>query len=262
MENLNVAIVQFSPSDDAADNREVIREAFDALDNPDLIVLPEYSAWFHKDTSRWQVGAEPMDGRFVQFLAESATRCDATIIAGFLVEDAGSITNTAVAVTGEGLVGRYDKVHLYDAFGALESAVITAGDPAAPPLIVDVKGWSIGVQTCYDLRFPESSRRLVDAGATVLAIPSDWVPGPLKSEHWRTMLAARAIENVSWVVAANHAEATGIGESMIIDPLGVIVAEAGTGEAIRKATLDADAVLSARRTNPALRNRRYGVQPL
>ena len=102
----------------------------------------------------------------------------------------------------------------------------------------------------------------MDAGATVLAVPADWVPGPLKSEHWRTLLAARAIENVSWVIASNHAEATGIGESMIIDPLGVSVAEAGTGEAIRTATLDADAVLMARRTNPALRNRRYGVQPL
>lgn len=262
MENLSVALVQFSPSDDAADNRDVIREAFDALDNPGLIVLPEYSAWFHKDTSRWHEGAEPIGGGFVQFLVESAQRFEATIIAGLLVGDAGAITNTAVAVSGDGLVGRYDKVHLYDAFGALESAVITAGDPTAPPLIVDVAGWSVGVQTCYDLRFPESSRRLVDAGATVLAVPADWVPGPLKSEHWRTLLAARAIENVSWVIASNHAEATGIGESMIIDPLGVIVVEAGTGEAIRTATLDADAVLMARRTNPALRNRRYGVQPL
>jgi predicted amidohydrolase len=262
MENLSVALVQFSPSDDAADNREVIREAFDALDSPDLIVLPEYSAWFHKDTSRWHEGAEPMGGPFVEFLAESAGRSGATIIAGLLVGDGGTITNTAVAVNGDGLVGRYDKVHLYDAFGALESAVIAAGDPAAPPLIVDVAGWSVGVQTCYDIRFPESSRRLVDAGATVIAVPSDWVPGPLKSEHWKTLLTARAIENVAWVIAANHAEATGIGESMIIDPVGVIVTEAGTGEALRTATLDADAVLSARRTNPALRNRRYGVQPL
>jgi predicted amidohydrolase len=151
---------------------------------------------------------------------------------------------------------------LYDAFGSLESSVVTAGDPAEPPLIVEVNGWAIGVQTCYDLRFPEVSRRLVDAGATVLAIPADWVPGPHKSEHWQTLVRARAIENVAWVIAANHAESSGIGESMVIDPLGEVIIEASTGEIVLDVVLDPDTVLAARRSNPALRNRRYGVVPL
>ena len=262
MENFRVGFVQFAPSADAADNREVLRDALDHLDGADLIVLPEYSAWFHKDTSRWHEGAEAINGRFVEFLGERAVLHSATILAGLLVADGGIITNTIVAVSPAGLIGRYDKVHLYDAFGSLESAVIAAGDPAAPPLVVDVGGWAIGVQTCYDLRFPEVSRRLVDAGATVLAIPSDWVPGENKSEHWNTLLRARAIENVSWVVAANHAGSSGIGESMIVDPLGIPVVETSTGECVRTATLEADVVPAARRTNPALRNRRYGVAPL
>jgi predicted amidohydrolase len=262
MENLSVGLVQFSPSDDAADNREVLRDALSHLDEVNLIVLPEYSAWFHKDTERWQDGAEPIDGPFVNFIIEQSRDLSATILAGLLVSNGTSITNTVVAVNGHGVIGRYDKVHLYDAFGALESAVITAGDPADPPLIVEVNGWAIGVQTCYDLRFPEVSRRLVDAGATVLAIPADWVPGPHKSEHWQTLVRARAIENIAWVIAANHAESSGIGESMVIDPLGEVIIEASTGEIVLDVVLYSDTVLAARRSNPALRNRRYGVAPL
>ena len=262
MENLTVGLVQFSPSDDAADNRDVLRDAFGHLGDVDLIVLPEYSAWFHKDTERWQDGAEPIDGPFVTFAVKQSRDLSATIIAGLLVSNGDSLTNTVVAVNANGVIGRYDKVHLYDAFGALESAVITAGDPTASPLIVDVNGWAIGVQTCYDLRFPEVSRRLVDAGATVLAVPADWVPGPRKSEHWQTLLRARAIENIAWVVAANHAGSSGIGESMVIDPQGDVIIEASTGEIVLDVVLDPDAVLAARRANPALRNRRYGVAPL
>jgi len=262
MENLNVGLVQFSPSDDAADNRAVLRDAFDHLDDVDLVVLPEYSSWFHKDTERWRDGAESIDGPFVSFVVEKSRDLSATVIAGLLVSNGDTITNTVVAVNANGMIGRYDKVHLYDAFGALESSVITAGDPAESPLIVDVNDWAIGVQTCYDLRFPEMSRRLVDAGATVLAVPADWVPGPHKSEHWQTLLRARAIENVAWVVAANHAESSGIGESMVIDPLGEVIVEASTGEIVLDVVLGPDAVLAARRSNPALRNRRYGVTPL
>jgi len=262
MDTLSVGLVQFSPSDDATDNRDVLRDACGHLDDVDLIVLPEYSAWFQRDTERWRDGAETIDGPFVTFLTETARELSVTFIAGLLLSNGDRITNTAVAVNSAGVIGRYDKVHLYDAFGALESAVITAGDPDAPPLVIDVNGWAIGVQTCYDLRFPEVSRRLVDAGATVLAVPADWVPGPRKSEHWQTLLRARAIENVAWVVAANHAGSSGIGESMVVDPEGDIVVEASTGEMVLDVVLDPDAVLAARRVNPALRNRRYGVVPL
>ncbi len=262
MENLNVGLVQFSPSHDAAENRDLLRDAFLQFDDVDLVVLPEYSAWFHADTAFWRDGAETIDGPFVTFLAEQARARSATILAGLLVSNGDNITNTVVAVAADGVIGRYDKVHLYDAFGVLESAVVTAGDPAESPLIVETNGWSVGVQTCYDLRFPEVSRRLVDAGATLIAVPADWVPGPRKSEHWRTLVRARAIENVAWVVAANHAGPSGIGESMIVDPSGDVVIEAAGDEIVMEVVLDPDAVPAARRTNPALRNRRYGVSPL
>jgi predicted amidohydrolase len=261
MEALRIGLVQWAPSDNPSDNRLALDAAFDQFEGVDVVVLPEYSSWYHPDTSLWNAGAESLDGEFVEFLRGAAARLDATVIAGMLVRESRGITNTVVAVDARGLQGRYDKVHLYDAFGAMESAVITAGDPAAAPLVVTVKGWKIGVQTCYDLRFPEVSRRLIDADADILAVPSDWVPGPNKSEHWRALLKARAIENISWVVAANHAAPSGTGESLIIDPLGRVIIEAGKADFVGDVTIDKASVSDARKNNPALEARRYSITP-
>jgi predicted amidohydrolase len=261
MDALRVGMVQCAPSDNASDNRAALDIAFDQFDEVDLVILPEYSAWYHSDLSRWESGAETLDGDFVAFLRGSAARLGATIIAGLLVQGPRGLTNTVVAVDDSGLVGRYDKVHLYDAFGSSESTVVTAGDPAAEPLVVTVEGWKVGVQTCYDLRFPEVSRRLIDAGATVLAVPSDWVPGPHKAHHWRTLLTARAIENIAWTIAVNHSNPSGIGESLVIDPLGSVLIEAGESDFVCDVTLDPDIVAGARLANPALTARRYGVAP-
>ena len=261
MEALRVGMVQFAPLDNASNNRATLDTAFDQFDEVDLVLLPEYSSWYHPDPSRWESGAESVEGDFVAFLRGTAARLNATVIAGMLIRGPRGLTNTVVAVDGSGLVGRYDKVHLYDAFGSSESTVVTAGDPAAEPLVVTVNGWKVGVQTCYDLRFPEVSRRLIDAGATVLAVPSDWVPGEHKSHHWRTLLTARAIENIAWTIAANHAAPSGIGESLVIDPLGTVVIEAGETDFVCDVTLDPDSVAQTRLANPALAARRYGVAP-
>lgn len=256
-----MGLVQFAPTDIASDNRVALDAAFDQFDEVDLVVLPEYSAWYHPDPSRWESGAETLDEGFVTFLSGNAGRLNATIIAGLLVRGVNGLTNTVVAIDANGVVGRYDKVHLYDAFGASESTVVTAGDPTADPLVVSIKDWKVGIQTCYDLRFPEVSRRLIDAGATVLAVPSDWVPGPQKSHHWQTLLAARAIENIAWVVAANHSAPSGTGESLVIDPLGTVLVEAGVADFVCDVTLDPNSVALARRANPALTARRYRVLP-
>ncbi|MDN5746727.1 MAG: hydrolase, partial [Nocardioidaceae bacterium] len=152
----------------------------------------------------------------------------------------------------------YRKVHLYDSFGYAESERLTPG--AVEPVVVDVAGWQVGLMTCYDLRFPELARALVDRGAEVLVVPAAWVAGPRKVRHWRTLLTARAIENTTYVVAAGQPAPRYCGHSLVIDPLGEIVAEAGSGEGERPETLRAElsrAVLEeARRVNPSLANRR------
>src|SRR5690606_7712975 len=101
-----------------------------------------------------------------------------------------------------------------------ESKWIAPGDLEAPQLF-EVAGLKVGLQTCYDLRFPEVSRTLVDAGADVLAVPSEWVRGPLKEHHWRTLVTARALENTVYVAAADHPAPIGAGNSMVVDPMGV-----------------------------------------
>jgi predicted amidohydrolase len=185
-----------------------------------------------------------------------------TIVAGFLESAEDRVYNTVAVFTESGIAGSYRKVHLYDAFGAMESDAITAGDPQAPPAVFEVNGWRIGLQTCYDLRFPEVSRNLIDGGAEVLVVPSDWVPGDLKVEHWKTLLGARAIENTCWLVAADHSNPSGIGYSAVVSPAGIFAELAGSGAATLSHVLDRTELEMVRKTNPALANRRFRVSPV
>lgn len=261
MERLRVGIVQFAPGSDAGRNRDYLHVPLLGSAVADLVVLPEYSAFFHPDPERRAAGAEPLDGPFVNFLMGHAKKSGATIVAGFLERSGDRVYNTVVAVGPSGLLGRYRKIHLYDAFGARESDYISAGSASDPLLVIPVKGWRLGIQTCFDVRFPEVSRRLVDGGADVLVVPADWVPGPRKLEHWRTLLSARAIENVSWVVAANHAATSGTGHSLVIDPFGDVVVEADVTPVFVDADLNPDDIPAARGANPSWSLRQFKVVP-
>ena len=183
------------------------------------------------------------------------------IVAG-LVERAaaGRIRNALVAVDGAGLLAVYRKQHLYDAFGQSESRWIEAGEIGVAATFT-VDGMTFGLMTCYDLRFPEVARILVDAGAEALVVPAEWVRGPLKEHHWATLLTARAIENTAYVIAADHPTPVGVGHSAVIDPQGVTIAGIGTGEGIALADVDPAAVARVREVNPVLRLRRYRVVP-
>ncbi len=114
--------------------------------------------------------------------------------------------------------------------------------------------------TCYDLRFPEHARALVDAGAEAIVIPAAWVAGDLKLDHWRTLLSARAIENTVYVVAAAQGGDRYTGHSLVVDPWGSIVGEADLAPEIIRATLEPEVVARAREVNPSLANRRIRTQ--
>ena len=148
----------------------------------------------------------------------------------------------------------YRKIHLYDSFGYRESDRLSAGDPV--PTVVEVGGFGVGLMTCYDLRFPELGRALVDAGAEVLVVPAAWVAGPRKVEHWRTLVRARAIENTCYVVAVGQPGPRYTGHSTVVDPLGDVVVEAGEGPEVLTAVVDHTVLERARSTNPSLANRR------
>lgn len=252
--------------------RRAVGEAAD--EGARLVVLPEYASWFDpRGVGPEQ--AETLDGAFVAGVRETAAAGSLTVVVGTVVpgRTAQRAVNAVVVAGPDGDLAVYRKVHLYDAFGQRESDRFEAGDPAAQPVVVDVDGVLVGVMTCYDLRFPESARRLVDAGATALAVPAAWADGPHKADQWRTLLRARAVENCCYVLAAAQQGPGVTGTSLVVDPLGVVVAESGTGGAEPSgpglpaapsavtATVDPGVVAGVRERNPSLLNRRYRVVP-
>ncbi len=156
----------------------------------------------------------------------------------------------------------YRKVHLFDAMGGRESIRVAPGDPGEV-VVFEVGGLRAGIVTCYDLRFPELARSLVDQGATLLAVPAHWYNGPGKAAVWETLVRARAIENTAYVVAACKPGPECVGRSAIIDPMGVELAVAGGDDdgVVVSADLRVERVTEARRLLPVLEHRRYAVVP-
>lgn len=262
---VRVTLGQLSTGTDRTANREAVRDAFRTASyaRADLLVLPEYTSAFDPRGVAVDL-AEPLDGPFVTLLREQAARTGVAVMAGTLLpsSDRALAVNAVVAVDAAGaLAGVYRKVHLYDAFGARESDVLEAGPADAEPLVLPLQGLRFGVLTCYDLRFPESARRLVDAGAQVLVVPAAWAEGPLKAMHWRALAVARAIENTSAVVAVGQAGRGVVGRSLVVGPDGVVGLEMDEQPALRTVDLDADRLGQVRETNPSLANRRYAVVP-
>lgn len=260
-----LAVAQFAPTADTASNLLLIEElvAKAAGSRARVVVFPEYSSYFVDPfDASLAANAEPIDGPFVTRLTELAGLHGMHIVAGLLERgsDGRHVRNTVVAVDGSGLVATYRKLHLYDAFGQRESDWVESGEVAAPETF-EVEGLRFGLMTCYDVRFPESARLLADAEVDVMLVPAEWVRGPLKEDHWRTLLRARAIENTAYVAGADHPPPLGVGHSMIVDPQGVEVAAIGTGTGVVVAHVEKDAVERVRRVNPALRLRRFAVAP-
>jgi deaminated glutathione amidase len=152
------------------------------------------------------------------------------------------------------LLATYRKAHLYDSFGYRESDRLLSGEAA--PVVFGLAGHRIGLLTCYDLRFPEHARALVDAGAQTLVVPAAWVRGPLKEEHWETLVRARAIENTVYMAAAAQCGKAYCGRSMLVDPMGIALAAIGETEGVVRGEIDIERVAAARERNPALQHRR------
>ena len=262
--SLTAAIAQFAPGEDKAANVDtmigLLTQA--AERGAQLVVLPEFAVFTAPAMDdRFVDSAEPLDGPSVTRLARASAELGVSVVVG-LNEPAGDgrIHNTLVALQDGAIAAVYRKVHLYDAFGYKESDRVLAADPSSPELL-ELNGFRIGMQTCYDLRFPETTRWLVDAGADVIALPAEWVPGPLKEYHWNTLLRARAIENTVYVVAADQIAPGGSGNSAILDPMGIPLAALGEAAGVGVAVLERDRLDSVRTINPALTLRRYRVEP-
>jgi len=266
MATIEVAAIQFAPELEPAANlnRAGVWVAAAAAQGAQLVVFPEYTSAFSPRLDEQMIArAENVTDEFVAGMRQLARTHHTAIVFGLVerVSDPKKFANTVLAVDQAGeILAKYQKAHLYDAFGQKESDRVVPGKLSNPP-VFEINGMMLGVQTCYDLRFPEHTRWLVDAGAQGIIIPAEWVTGPNKVHHWNTLLAARAIENTAYVIAADHPEPVGVGHSCVIDPRGVTQRVLVEGEGMVLGTFDSAEVDATREQNPSLTLRRFSVQP-
>jgi deaminated glutathione amidase len=255
--------VSSAPEVNSGRVREALREAADQ--GADLAVFPE--ATQVRFGSDLRAAAEPLGGPFCSGLASAAKDTGVALVAGvFEPAPDGRVYNTAVAYDGAGeLVASYRKLHLFDAFGHRESDQVAAG---SAPVLATLAGVRAGLEICYDVRFGELSRALAVAGASLLVVPAAWAAGLFKEDHWVTLVRARAIENTVWVAAVGQVPdpdepptraATGIGRSMLVDPLGVVRIDLGPGRGVAVGEVDPGLVTTVQATVPSLANRREDV---
>ncbi|MHB8218857.1 MAG: carbon-nitrogen hydrolase family protein [Acidimicrobiales bacterium] len=264
-----VAAGQFGSTLDKDRNRrlavDAVRDA--ARRGAALAVLPEASMCsFGPPGTDLTPYAEPLDGPFVDALAQAAADSGLTIVGGMFerTRRTGRVLNTVVVVGPDGLIGAYRKFHLFDALGWRESDQVMAGNPQRDGVVVfDLGGLRFGIMTCYDLRFPEMSRVLVDAGADVVVVAAHWLAGRGKADAWTTLLRARAIESTSYVVASAQPAPTCAGHSMVVDPKGKVLAGlSATAIGLVTGRLAARRVQEVRAALPVLANRRFSVAAL
>jgi deaminated glutathione amidase len=261
---MRVALCQIPVSSQPAVNLSRVRSALQdaAAQGADLAVFPE--ATQIRFGSDLVAAAEPLDGPFGTGLASAAREAGVALVAGvFEPAPDGRVYNTAVAYDRSGsLAGSYRKLHLFDAFGQRESDLVAPGSSVVSCVL---GGLQVGLQICYDVRFPELSRALVLEGASLLLIPASWASGLFKEEHWVTLVRARAIENTVWVAAVGqvpdpdepaHRQLAGIGRSMLVDPFGVVRADLGPRPEVVVAEVDVDLTGEVRASLPSLANRR------
>lgn len=231
-----------------------------------LICFPEfqmaYSPAEQKPETLHEI-AEKINGDFISALSNSAKKNKINVVATIYEiintnKQNQKVFDTAVIINERGKIQSvYRKIHLYDALGFKESKKLLAGNIIEKPTRTSVG--NLGLQICYDMRFPEISRILTVNGANILVSPSAWVAGFMKQEHWEIMLKSRAIENGVYVIAPNQLGNIYCGHSMVIEPFGATLTDMGNREGMEILDIDNSRIDTVRRTLPLLRNRRTDV---
>lgn len=264
---MRVAVCQLNAQDDPARNLSLARGLLDraAAAGADLAVLPEYVDYL--GPAGTAPPPQPIDGEFAAFFATAARELGMWVHAGSFHEsgpDAAHTYNTSLIFDRSGaLAATYRKIHLYDVelTGRVSYQESRTVAPGSEPTVVAVDGVRCGLSICYDLRFPELFRRLAtDGAAQVLVVPAAFMLHTGR-DHWEVLLRARAIENQCYVVAAaqigdHEPGRTCFGRSMIVDPWGVVVAQAPDTTGVVVADLDLDRLAGIRSELPSLANRR------
>jgi predicted amidohydrolase len=264
---VKVAAVQLNATADLAANMDdadrLTRAA--AADGAQLIVLPEkWTAIGSEDDLR--ASAQPLDGPAIEWARAVARELGVELVAGSILEQlpgAQKLANTSVHIDAGGEIrALYRKIHMFDV--EVEGRVYRESELEQPgeEIVVSATadGLELGMSVCYDLRFPELYRILAVRGARVITVPAAFTLATTR-DHWETLLRARAIENQAFVIAANQvgphpAGQHSGGRSMIVDPWGIVLAQAPDGECHISAELDLARQREIRERLPSLANRR------
>lgn len=278
LSTLTVAALQLSSQDDVDANlaqcRHWVEQATRA--GAQLIVLPENFAYFGPDPARVRAAEplspaapDPRSSPIQAALSGWAREWGVTIVGGGMPTQSSEPArphNTAVVFGPEGrLLGHYHKLHLFDVSlsDGTDLCESSRTMPGSTLTTVPVGSFQVGLSICYDVRFPELYRGLVDAGADVILVPAAFTLHTGK-DHWEPLLRARAIESQSWVVAAaqygSHPQGRRCyGHSMLIDPWGAVVAQCSDRAGFALATIDREYIDQVRRSLPSLKHRRLSL---
>lgn len=259
---MHLALDQIAATADPAANldlvRDGVRRAADA--GARVVVFPEATM------CRFGVPlgpvAQSLDGPWATAVREVAAAAEVTVVAGMFTPDPdGRVRNTLLA-TGGGVEAAYDKIHLYDAFGFAESATVA---PGSTPVTIEVDGRTLGLATCYDVRFPALFQRLAADGADAVVLPASWGAGGGKVEQWEVLVRARALDSGTFVVACDQADPetagldrgkapTGVGHSLVADPMGRVLDRLDAAPGLLVVEIDLDRAVPARTTTGAIAN--------
>ncbi|MEU1700098.1 carbon-nitrogen family hydrolase [Streptomyces pseudogriseolus] len=226
----------------------------------DLVVLPELWTTGAFAYEAFGAEAEPLEGPTHEAMAKAASEAGVWLHAGSVPERAadGTLYNTSLVFSPSGeLAESYRKIHRFG-FDKGEAVLMGAGEDLVTVRLPDTV---VGVATCYDLRFPELFRGLVDAGAETFVVPAGWPER--RRAHWTLLARARAVENQAYVLACgtagSHAGVPQAGHSVVVDPWGEVLAEAGSGEEVLTVDFDPATVAGTRDRFPALKDRALGL---
>lgn len=258
---MRIALAQLLATTDPDANLGLVADytAQAAEQEAELVVFPEATMCsFARPRAD---AAEPFDGPWATSVRAIAAEAGITVVVGmFTTTDSPQVYNTLL-VTGS-TEARYDKLHLFDALGYAESRQIRAGEHA---VTIELSGRTLGLATCYDVRFPALFTELAGRGAEAILLPASWADGPEKLHQWRTLVTARAMDSTAFVVAVDQAKPptdpngrtpTGIGHSMVVGPTGTVLLELGEDPEPAIIDLDLTTVAGVRERLPVLQHQR------
>jgi len=204
--------------------------------------------------------AEKITGKFVSSIGETAKENSIEVVGTFYEKSPQRhrVYDTSFLINKNGkIISRYRKIHLYDALGFKESMKLYPGSSIAKPVKTSIG--KLGLMICYDLRFPEMSRILASSGSEILVVPSAWVKGKMKEDHWITINKTRAIENGCYVISPDQVGNIYCGRSLVVDPFGKVLLDMKKSEGIGTVDISLKQVKQVRKRLPLLQNRRVDI---